>query len=80
MSGSNMNEKILATRINAQLTGLAGLSGLVITLISMLFAGATPILLGAVSIGLLALSHAATQAQQKAARIPVRIKTDRRDR
>jgi len=75
-----MNEKILTTRINAQLTGLAGIAGLVITLISMLFAGATPILLGAVSIGLLALSRAATQAQLKAARIPVRISTDRRDR
>ena len=79
-----MDEKILATRINAQLTGLAGTAGLVLTLISLLFAGSTPVLLGAVSVGLLVLSRAATKAQQKAARIripvPIRISTETRDR
>jgi hypothetical protein len=80
MSGSNLNEKFLATRINAPLTGLAGLAGLGLTLVSMLFAGVTPFLLGAVSVGLLALSHAANQAQLKAARIKIRIETDHRDR
>ena len=69
-----MDQKLFGGRIKSQPVAMAGITVLMIAMVSFLIAGNPPILMLSISIGLLMLAQFARHNEIEAAKVKIRIK------